>query len=125
MKIAVACDDHGKVAEHFGRSACFEVFEFREGRMVSRESRSNPHVEEGGPHSHGDGQGHHGGLLNLLGDCQAMLCGGMGGRAAQDLGRAGVKPMVVSGFSEPEKAAEAYAAGSIKGSGPFHKCCHE
>jgi predicted Fe-Mo cluster-binding NifX family protein len=125
MKIAVACDEHGKVAEHFGRTACFEVFEYRDNGLVRQESRLNAHAAEGHGHETGGGHGGHAGILGVLADCQAMLCGGMGGRVAGDLARAGVKPMVVSGYADPGEAAKAYQAGLIKESGPFHKCCRE
>jgi len=122
MKIAVACDEEGKVAVHFGRSAGFKVFEFSGTKLAGQEDRSNPHDQDQETHGH---HGGHGGLLKTLDGCEAMLCGGMGGRAAMDLQRAGIKPFVISGFSVPEDAAMAYAEGKVIQSGPFHRCCQE
>jgi len=122
MKIAVACDEQGGVSMHFGSCARFDVFEFQNGKMVGRESRLNVREAGNGSHEHGGG---HAGILGALEGCEALLCGGMGGRAAMDLSGAGVKPMVVRGFANPEEAAKAFAEGGIKESGPFHRCCHE
>jgi len=125
MKIAVACDEKQGVSAHFGSCVRFDVFEFQDGKLVGLESRLNSHEAGNGSHAHGGGHGGHEGILSMLEGCETLLCGGMGGRAAMDLAGAGVKPMVIEGFSVPQDAAQAYADGRITKSGPFHRCCHE
>jgi len=125
MKVAVACDEKGGVSMHFGSCARFDVFDFKDGKLAGKESRLNSHEAGNGSHEHGGGHGGHAGILVALEGCEALLCGGMGGRAAHDLAGAGIKPMVIQGYTGTETAAQAYADGKITKSGPFHRCCHE
>jgi predicted Fe-Mo cluster-binding NifX family protein len=88
VKIAVPTNDGAALSEHFGRSAAFLVFEIDGAQIKSREMRENqPH--HAGSHedcqhgSGGHGGGHdHGAIVSLLADCDVVLCGGMGRRAA-------------------------------------------
>ena len=53
------------------------------------------------------------GLINALHDCQAILCAGMGFRAAQDLKRNGIEPFVVGRDKTPEEAMAMYLSGKL------------
>lgn len=88
MKIAVASADGVSISQHFGRSQCFIVFDVADGKVASREVRDNTYTAHAKgeckedehyraqPHSHAD-------IVAALRDCQAVLCGGMGWRAAE------------------------------------------
>lgn len=48
MRIAVASDERETVSGHFGRSACWVVFEVEGGQMRLHEIRRNEHTDHGG-----------------------------------------------------------------------------
>ena len=113
------------MSEHFGRSRCFVVFAVEDGRIVGQEVRDNtatPHAqgqchEAAGddhdkPHSHAD-------VVAVLRDCQAVVCGGMGWRAAQDLRAAGIQPVAVGAAASAREAVEAFLKGGAEASAPF------
>ena len=132
MKIAVASTDGVAVSAHFGRSTCFVVYTLDDGnKIVSRDVRDNtftPHAQglckEGEEHHH-DTPHSHAEVVTALSDCQAMLCGGMGGRAAQELAAAGVRPMVAAtGEMTADQAMQALLDGTLRPTGSFCRC-HE
>ncbi len=129
MKIAIASTDGTAVSQHFGRSACFIVFEAKDGKIVGREVRGNsftPHAMgqcSGGQH-HGEHAHSHAGVIAGLEDCQALICGGMGRRAAEDLKANGITPVVAPPEMTPEQAAQEFLDGRLKESGGFCRC-HE
>ena len=85
MKIAVAYEN-GNVFEHFGHSRQFKIYE-TDGQNIVKEE-----VIE----SEGSGHSAMAGLLAGL-DINAVICGGIGGGAANALGEAGIE--VYSGVS--------------------------
>jgi predicted Fe-Mo cluster-binding NifX family protein len=131
MKIAVASHDGVNISPHFGRSACFIVYENEDGQIKSREVRDNtytPHVkgeckgDEHHEHEHGEHHGH-GEIINALHDCDAVLCYGMGHRAAEDLQANGIMPFIVTEEMPADDAVKAYIDGKLK-PGQGFCCCH-
>ena len=131
MKIAVAALDGRTVSPHFGRSACFIVFEEKEGKIVSREVRDNtytPHAKGECSGEHAAGSQHepshgHAGILAALHDCEAVICRGMGWRAAEDLGGQGIKALVTDAEGTPDELVKAFLSGSLA-TGPGFCRCH-
>jgi len=127
MKIAVASSDMKTLSRHFGRSANFIVFHVENNTITRREVRKNNHAvhAKGG---HGNERPHHHSshghteIVNVLGDCEAVLCRGMGRRAMEDLEAYGIKPCVIRGELSLEEAVKAYLAGSLETVG---KHCEE
>ena len=129
MKIAVASTDGVSLSPHFGRSTCFIVFEADQGKVLSREVRDNTHTAfakgecSGEHHEHG-AEHSHAGVVNALRDCSAVLCGGMGWRAAEEFKANGIQALVVESEATPEETVAAYLAGKLKSSGSFCRCQH-
>jgi len=130
MKIAVATVDGTSMSQHFGQSAGFIIYEVEGESVTRREVRTNSHT----PHAQGlcnhDGQHEHGehshsGIVGLLEDCGVVLCGGMGGGAAQALKAQGIQPVVVPGVASADEALARYLTegGSTPDSG-FCACKH-
>jgi len=129
MKIAIASEDGVSLSNHFGRCRSFLVYEVDGGKVAGPEVRTNGFTafakgecdgQEGhshAPHSHAD-------MVAALQDCQVVLCGGMGWRAAEELQARGIKPLVVKFPGPPAEAVAAYLAGSLNAAVPFCRC-HE
>jgi len=130
MKIAIASADGVTLSPHFGRSTCFIVFEVSDGKVIGREVRDNTHTAfakgecSGAEARHGAGEHSHAAVVNALRDCQVVLCGGMGWRAAEELKANGIQALVVEGQAAPEEAVAAYLAGNLKRTGSFCRCQH-
>ncbi len=131
MKIAVASADGRMLSSHFGRSACFVVFEVADGKIISREERTNSFTAFGkgectdpDHHHHHDGHHSHADVVNALSDCEVLLCGGMGRRAAEELSARGIRPLIVEADLPAESAVTAYLSGSLKAAGTFCACSH-
>ena len=128
MKIAVASMDGVSLSPHFGRSACFIVFDVTDGKVSGRQTRPNTHTafakgDCDGEHKH-DQAHSHADVVGALSDCKAVLCRGMGRLAAEELQANGIQPVVVEGDSSPEDATAAFLAGKLKMSGGFCRCTH-
>lgn len=127
MKIAVAVTEGDTVSPHFGRSRAFLVFEIADGRVVGRERRDNTFTAhaagecEDGRHEHDHAHGH-GAILAALRDCQAVLCGGMGWRAAEDLKAAGVEPIALARPTTAEEVVRGLLAGTLDRASTFCRC---
>lgn len=130
MKIAVASSDGIHISPHFGRSSHFLVFDVEGGKIVGKELRSNTFTAHARGECHGDGQhdrsGHnHAPIVEALGDCGVVLCYGMGWRAAEALGQAGIQPYVLGEQSTPECAVALFLDGKLQpasqGSCPRHE----
>jgi predicted Fe-Mo cluster-binding NifX family protein len=131
MKIAVAALDQTHVSPHFGRSPHFMVYEVQDGKVLSHEARPNgftPHAQGqcSGEH-HGTEHAHHGhaSVIEALKDCQAVLCFGMGWRAAADLKAAGIQVGLLESDCTPEEAAALYAQGRVSTSQEGFCRCHQ
>jgi predicted Fe-Mo cluster-binding NifX family protein len=117
MKIAVPTNDGASIAEHFGRSAAFLIFETENGQIKSRELRSN-----NAQHSHGEGECHHhsagehphshAGILSTLDGCEIVICAGMGQRAVEALQSRGTQ-IIFAAHAPAEETIAAFLAGKL------------
>ncbi len=135
-KIAVPSDDGVSIAGHFGRCASFIVFETDESKVMGKEVRANGqggghhgecHGAEGHGHDHGHSHGHghnHASMAEVLQDCEAILCRGMGWRAAEALQATGIQPLMVQTDLPAQEAVEAYLAGALATGDGFCRCHH-
>ena len=143
MKIAVASMDGAAMSPHFGRSRCFIVFTVEDGRIAGREVRDNtftPHAqgecqggdghhdeghhgeEHSGEHHHHDQPHSHAGVIAALHDCQVVVSGGMGWRAAQDLQASGIRAVMADPSLSPDQAAADLIAGKLRPGQGFCRC---
>jgi predicted Fe-Mo cluster-binding NifX family protein len=134
MKIAVASEDGVRISGHFGRSRSFIVFEVEDQQIKSREVRENRftahalgqcHGEQG---RHGNGHEHahgHSAIVEALSGCQAVLCYGMGWRAAEALQAGGIQPLILEKECTPEEAVLYFLRGELKTTEQNFCRCHE
>ena len=117
MRVAVASQDGESISAHFGRCACFIIFDAEDGTVLRKELRENTHTShaQGNCHAreHGDQPHSHAAVVQALHDCQAALCYGMGWRAADELMRNGIKPVMVDRKRTPEEAVALYVQGKL------------
>ncbi len=117
MRVAVASQDGVSISAHFGRCACFIIFDVEDGKALLRESRQNAHSvdAEGNCHTpgHCDQPHGHDGIVQALHDCQAALCYGIGWRAADELRQNGIQPVIVDRKRSPEEAVSLYVQGKL------------
>ena len=124
MKIAAITDDGKTISQHFGRAAYYQVVTIEDGQIVDRQLRNKlghnhfanqPHDAEEPGQPHGMGAASHDKHLQMsdvIADCEALLCGGMGMGAYQSMVTRGIKP-VVTEIREVDRAVMAYANGKI------------
>jgi predicted Fe-Mo cluster-binding NifX family protein len=124
MKIAVVTDDDQTISRHFGRARMYAVLTVEAGAIVSRELRDKsaphwrsdrPHEEEAEGEAHGTGpvaRGKHLVMLEAIGDCAALIAGGMGRGAYDHAAAAGIRPIVTS-LRDVDEAAIECAAGRL------------
>lgn len=129
MKVAVASEDGVAISRHFGRSACFIIFDLDGTEIKSREVRDNNFTahaqgECSGEEEHHEHHHSHSAIVQALADCEAVICLGMGWRAAQDLESNGIKPYVLPVEMTPEEAVAALAGGRLQTGAQFCRC-HE
>ncbi len=125
MKIAVITDDGRTISQHFGRAPFYLVAIVENGRIIDRQLRDKlghahfagePHSEE----SHASGRhgmdpashDRHLRMAEAIADCEALLCGGMGGGAYQSMVQRGIRP-VVTDIADIDAAVTAYIEGRI------------
>ncbi len=137
MKIGIATYNGKMISKHFGRSKFFVIFDIEDGKVVNKEIRENTftahargeHGESGHEHrhqhQHRPGMGHHShtGIVNALKDCDAVLCYGMGWRAAEDLKANGIKACILTDECTMDEAVQAYIEGRITESEEFFCRC--
>ena len=134
MKIAFATNDGVSVEGHFGHCSGFLVLTVEDGAVTGRAYRPRPPAVVGAPGPHGGGPCFCRGVgpapgaadpRDLIRDCRAVLCLGMGPRAAEALRAMGVQPVILPGPADPESAALAFARGELSTSvPPGAGCCH-
>lgn len=124
MRVAVVTDDGKTVSSHFGRATHFFVATVEDGKIIGRELRekvghgrfaNEPHDAEPSGRPHGMGQhaqARHGQMLEPIADCEALLCGGMGYGAYENVKQRGIRP-VVTDIPDVDQAVLAYAEGRI------------
>ena len=125
MMVAIASTDGKDLSLHFGRSPYFIVFRKVDGdveQVEVRELKSALGRDHQQPDD-GNRDGHsHSIFIELIGDCEAVLAGGMGHRAAVELAENGIKPFMVNRGLTPQQAAESYFAGELGDSEIFCEC---
>ena len=122
MKIAVATMDGASISQHFGQSTGFIVFDVENQQITGRSLRSMANT----PHNEGICDGHGGSKFALLEGCDVLICGGMGGGAADAVQRAGVQAVVLPGVAEPEVAVKDFLAGkTAQTPAGFCQCGHQ
>jgi predicted Fe-Mo cluster-binding NifX family protein len=131
MRIAVATTDGVQVSPHFGRSAGFVIYQVEGTAIKDRQLRSNQHTPHAqglceGHHEHAQGHsGHsHSDILQLLQDCEVVLCGGMGSGAAQALTASGIRTQLVPLPSSVDNALQQFLSGTIPATDNVHCTCH-
>ena len=136
MRIAVASQDGTAVSQHFGRSTCFLVFETDGRNVLSVQTREAS--DSGCGHSHGEGHDHSAGhshghddashshsmMIEPILDCDILMCGGMGRRAADALAMQGVRPMIVPADAEPATLVQWLLEGRLAQAPMFSCQCH-
>jgi predicted Fe-Mo cluster-binding NifX family protein len=128
MKIAVASADGATLSPHFGRSRCFLVFTVEDGKIAGPEVRDNTFTAHaqgqcaGGEEHHHDQPHSHAGIVAALRDCEVVLCGGMGWRAAEDLKANGIRPVSLAAAGPAKDAVEAFLSGKAEISAGFCRC---
>jgi len=110
MKVAVAMDSHHEISDHFGRSPTFVILSLVNSRISQMEIRINDQAVHQDVHAHAHD---HNRFVQLLGDCQAVICLGMGAGARTALERAGIQVKILKERCSPEEAALRYESGSL------------
>lgn len=125
MKLAIASQDGTTMSQHFGHSSCFIIYEIEEDTVKGREVRALAAPAHGAtdepdhaPQAHG-----HDGLLQALEGCDALLCGGIGSRAAEDLRAHRINTLVTLDTDlDPDEAVQRLLSGKLR-PGRVHACC--
>lgn len=124
MRIAAVSDDGVRISQHFGRAPYYVVLTVEDGKVLDREMRakaghrtfagqSHPEPAAGGRRGYAPGsETKHRAMAETIGDCQALLTGGMGWGAFESLRAYGIEP-VVTDVSDVEEAALRYAHGDL------------
>ncbi len=120
MRIAIASTDDETLCAHFRHSDRFVVYDIQGGQIRDREVRtldsSRNRSDDSGTHDHGE-------AIDLLADCCAVICGGMGSRVAADFSRYGIEPVVARDCERsPLETAALFAEGRLP-RGSVHACC--
>ena len=104
MKIAVTYED-GSVFQHFGHTEQFKIYEAKDGQVISSQLLS------------AGGSGHEA-LATLLKEhgIDVLICGGIGGGAAEALSEQGVE-LCAGASGDADKAVAAYLRGELADTG--------
>lgn len=125
MKIALITDDEKTISQHFGRANYYAVLTIENGQILRREIREKPshkhHANEAHEHVHVVGERHgfdttsqtrHTQMAEVIADCEALICRGMGAGAYEGVKQSGIHP-IVTDIKEIDEAALAYVSGKI------------
>lgn len=124
MKVAAITDDGKTISQHFGRAPYYLVLTIEEGKIVSREMRDKmghthfkeqAHTEDAPGAGHGmDSASHnkHVSMAEIIADCKALLCGGMGMGAYESMRQLNIQP-VVTDLSDIDAAVQAFIDGKL------------
>jgi len=112
MKIAAVSEDGRTIAQHFGRAPYYVVVTVEEGAVVLQETRAKVgHRDFAGGNDPGPGAKHRA-MADTIGDCAALLAGGMGSGAFASLQAAGIEPVLTDEL-DIEAAALRYSRGEL------------
>ncbi len=123
MKIAFITEDGKSISQHFGRAPYYLVLTIENGEVVGREMRdkighgqfSTHHTETASGSGHGmDAASHnkHISMAEVISDCTALICGGMGMGAYESMRRLNIQP-VVTDLQDIEAATQAFLDGKL------------
>ena len=123
MKIAVITSDGKTIDQHFGRAPYYLVVTIEEGKVTHQEMRdkmghthfASEHKEHDSSAGHGmDEASHkkHANMAEVISDCKALICGGMGMGAYESMRQFNIKP-VVTQLSDIEEAVQAFIDGKL------------
>ncbi|OGO24679.1 MAG: hypothetical protein A2Y54_02055 [Chloroflexi bacterium RBG_16_51_16] len=125
MKIATITEDGKTISQHFGRALNYMVVTVEDGKITHRELRSklghgqfesenhDQHSDGAGRHGYGPAADHrHGQMAASISDCEALLCGGMGRGAYENLNIRHIRP-VITDLIDIDEAVLAYVRGDI------------
>jgi predicted Fe-Mo cluster-binding NifX family protein len=123
MKIAAITDDGTTISQHFGRAPYYAVLTIENSQIINREMRDKVghsqfvheegQLDERGRHGFGPGsQSRHAAMARAIGDCDVLLCRGMGWGAYESMKQLGIDT-VVTDIANIEEAAQAYLDGTI------------
>jgi predicted Fe-Mo cluster-binding NifX family protein len=124
VKIAVVSDDGVTISQHFGRAEVYVVLTIEDGQIVAEETRpklghsafvgqSHADLDAQGRHGYGAGaQSRHQQMADSIGDCQALIAGGMGWGAQESLRQRGIE-VVVTDVEDARDAALRHAGGEL------------
>ncbi len=124
IKIAFATDDGKTISAHFGRASHYMVVTLDNGKIIQHELRDKPgHNNFGNEphHAHQEGQPHgsdpasqnlHMRMADVIRDCEAMICMGMGRGAYESIRTLNIRPLVTV-INDVDEAAIAYANGQM------------
>jgi predicted Fe-Mo cluster-binding NifX family protein len=131
MKIAVASDNKVQIANHFGRTRGFLIYEVHAGSIKEKTYIENNftghaqghahHHDHGLDHEHGHHHSHHG-ILNALNECEVVISRGMGRRLLDDLAAAG-KNVYITWTGEADEAVNLFLEGNLEHD-PEKSCQH-
>jgi predicted Fe-Mo cluster-binding NifX family protein len=127
VRIAIPTNDGVNISAHFGRCREFLIFEAQNGQAKLVETRINA-----GCHGHGSGSGDgaagqhsHSGFVGALGDCETVLCSGIGAGAVAALKAGGISVVVVEASGGAEQIAADFQSGALRpASGGMCQCQH-
>lgn len=125
MKIAVITDDGKTISQHFGRANYYGVLTIENGAIIRREMREKPSHQHFAAQEHGRehqaetrhgfdpaSQNRHTQMADVIADCEALLCRGMGAGAYESMKARGIRP-IVTDVEAIDEAALAYSRGEL------------
>lgn len=124
MKIAVITDDGKLISQHFGRAAYYLVCTIEDGKVTAKEMRDKLGHTHLSNESHGDNQSSAGRgmdpashdkhlrMADVISDCTALICGGMGMGAYNSMRSLNIQP-IVTDQSDIDEVVQAYINGSL------------
>ncbi|PID62555.1 MAG: iron-molybdenum cofactor biosynthesis protein [Ignavibacteriae bacterium] len=124
MKIAIPTDNQVTISRHFGRTKGFVIYEIEDDKIVNKVYNENNFTGHAKGMHHQEGHSHnqhsHAGILNAIGDCQAVIAGGMGQRLYNDFEQNNIKVFVTQ-ENEIEKVIELYLKNELDNNSD--SCC--
>jgi predicted Fe-Mo cluster-binding NifX family protein len=123
MKIAAITEDGKTISQHFGRAPYYLVLTLEDKKIVDCEMRNKlghaqfheevHHENAGERHGFGpEADNRHGRMAEMITDCEALLCRGMGTGAYESMKARNIRPVVTT-IADIEEAVLAYANGQI------------
>ncbi len=119
MRIAIATDEYGRPAGHFGEAPFYVVYTLEDGQVVGQEQRAKPvcdHAGSGaganGAHGGAEGPDLHTGMSDVIMDCQVVMARGIPAPMYRHLINVGLDPHLVGAASNEEALREYLASRS-------------